>query len=144
MPFIIALIGLFMCLSTPADAQDVFTDFENGAWGYPRDQEPSCRNNPHTIRFSQDRTHAEFAWFGPMTTYLRQQKSSAGYTVISHGSDRIVMAMDEETRLTPQGDLVVWVLITLPNDMYCWGRTDWPSTGCLAIHVRCPELPPIS
>ncbi len=54
------------------------------------------------------------------------------------------MRLDGEERLTPDGKTVIWVLKPLPNDMFCWGRTDWPSTGCLIIHVRCPELPPIS
>ena len=144
MRFIIILIGFFIPLSGPVFAQDIFTDFERGTWGYSGDQDASCHRSPHTIRFSQDHTHAEFVWPVPITSYLQEQTSSADYSVISHDSDGIVMAMYDEQRRTPEGDLVVWVLKMLPENMYCWGRTDWPSTGCIAIHIRCPELPPIS
>lgn len=144
MRFILILIGFLIPMSDPVFAQDIFADFERGTWGYSGSQDSSCRSSPHTIRFSPDRTHAEFVWPVPITNYLHEQSSSADYSVISHDSGGIVMAMYGEQRRTPEGDLVVWVLKMLPKNMYCWGRTDWPSTGCVAIHIRCPELPPIS
>lgn len=144
MRFVIVLIGLLAALTTPVFAQDIFADFERGTWGYSGNQDASCHRNPHTIRFSQDHTRVEFVWSTPMTDYLKNQRISGNYTVISHDNDGIVMAMDGETRRTPEGELVVWVLKMLPENMYCWGRTDWPSTGCIAIHIRCPDLPPLS
>lgn len=148
MRFVIVLIGLLATLSTPVSAQDIFADFERGTWGYSvgysGKQDVTCHRNPHTIRFSQDHTRVEFLWSATMTDYLKNQRTSGSYTVISHDTDGIIMAMDGETRRTPGGDLVVWVLKMLPDNMYCWGRTDWPSTGCIAIHIRCPDLPSLS
>lgn len=144
MRFIIAVIGLLAALSTPVFAQDIFAGFEHGTWGYSGDQNASCHKNPHRIRFSADRTRVEFVWSAPVTSYLNIQEPSFDYTVISQDNNGIVMAMDGETRRTPDGDLVVWVLKILPDNMYCWGRTDWPSTGCIAINIRCPDLPPLS
>lgn len=152
MRFIIALVGFSILLTRPVFAQDIFTDFETGTWGYSGVPvfrcsgvpELSCEGNPHTIQFSPDHTRATFVWPNPMTNYLRQRATRGDYSVTSHDNGNIIMAMDKETRQTPQGDPVVWVLKKLPGDMYCWGRTDWPPTGCIAVHVRCPELPPIS
>lgn len=144
MRFIISLIGLFITLSTPAYAEDMFTYFERGSWGSNQIQKGTCEINPKSISFSVDRTRAILSHSTPMVNYLEQVRKTYGYDIISFDGDGIVMRLDGEQRLTPNGETVVWVLKPLPNDMYCWGRTDWPSTGCLMIHVRCPELPPIS
>jgi len=48
------------------------------------------------------------------------------------------MAIEGETRKTPAGDLVVWEVVMLSPDRYCWHRTDWPEGGCTAAIERCP------
>lgn len=138
------LITSFVMIATSVFAQDIFINFEDGKWAFSGDGEASCLKNPHKIRFSSDKTRAEFVWDRPMTNYLKQTATQADYNIISYDSDAIVMELTGEQRHTPDGALVVWVLKPLSGDMYCWGRTDWPSTGCIAVHIRCPELPPLS
>ena len=135
----IVIVAVFYTFTTPALAQDIFDYFENGTWGLPRNNEPSCANNPHTIRFSGDHKRVKFTWSLPVKGYLQEYATGIGYDVLSYDSDGITMAMDGEQRLTFEGKPVIWILKPIPDHMYCWGRTDWPSTGCIAIHIKCPD-----
>ena len=60
------------------------------------------------------------------------------YRVLQSEPD-LRMAIEGETRMTPTGELVVWDLVLLSPDRYCWHRTDWPHGGCTKAIVRCPS-----
>ena len=47
--------------------------------------------------------------------------------------------IEGETRTTPSGELVVWEVIMLSPDRYCWHRTDWSEGACTAAIERCPR-----
>lgn len=141
MRIFIFLFGFSALQALPATAGDMFDYFEQGTWGAAH---RTCEKNPTQIQFSPDRKRVEFRYPQHVYDYAGEWKQQHWYSVFSSDSDGIVMALDDEQRRTPDGKLVVWVLKPLPDDMYCWGRTDWPSTGCIIIYVRCPELPPLS
>jgi hypothetical protein len=122
----------------------MFSYFESTTWGMSGIDFASCRNNPTTIRFSPDKSRATFSTAAPITAYNGEQATEFGYDVHSFDQDGIAMSLDNEQRLTPFGKPVIWVLKPLPDHMFCWGRTDWPSTGCLAVHISCPAEIPIS
>ncbi len=44
-----------------------------------------------------------------------------------------------ETRLTASGDAVIWDLMLLSRDSFCWHRTDWGPGGCTSQSIRCPD-----
>lgn len=144
MRFILLMFSIFLSSQSPVYAEDIFNYFTHGAWGSKQSKFASCESNPVKISFSDDKTRAYFTMPKAGKDYRGQSHKSYGYDVISFDKDGIVMRLDDEQRLTPDGKIVIWVLKSLPDHMFCWGRTDWPSTGCLIIHVRCPELPPIS
>jgi hypothetical protein len=122
----------------PARAETIF-DRMSAAWGSAYSAEDSCRENPHAIAFSADFGRASFTWDQPITGYDGSIRKTADYTVLDHAADRITMALDGESRLTDAGVPVVWVLRLVQNGgAYCWGRTDWPSEACVALHLRCP------
>jgi hypothetical protein len=43
----------------------------------------------------------------------------------------------DEDRTTASGDPVVWDLMMLSPDRYCWHRTDWPPGSCTQRNERC-------
>lgn len=138
------LLSTFSFTLAPAYAEDMFTYFERGSWGNNQIPHATCETNPAKISFSADRTRAIFTLSSAAIDYRGQANEAYGYDIFSFDEDGIVMQLDDEQRLTPDGEAMIWVLKPLPKDMYCWGRKDWPSTGCIHINVRCPERPPIS
>lgn len=128
---------LLMLLLWPAVARaDVFARM-TGQFG-SLDGVNTCRDNPHMIRFSADRTRAFFVWQAPIWSYRDEWATAAAYTVISHDDAGITMALDDETRLTAAGAPVVWVARpTQDPEGYCWGRTDWPLADCGFTQIRC-------
>jgi hypothetical protein len=49
------------------------------------------------------------------------------------------MVIEGETRKTAAGEPVVWDLVLLSNDQFCWHRTDWSPGACTKAIVRCPS-----
>jgi hypothetical protein len=135
---------LLICAAVPAlgqtaPAADVF-DRLTGAFGTPFGGVDTCRDNPHSVRFSADRTRVAFRWGGDIRDYRGEWRAAADYSVLGHDDTGITMALDGETRLTDAGNPVVWILRPVKGlDGYCWGRTDWPLLRCIAVNVRCAE-----
>lgn len=139
----LSLAALVFCAALPARA-DVFDDAA-GVWGLPGDAELSCQLNPHAVSFSEDRTRSTFRWEHLMTNYLDEPDQEGTYTVLDHGADFIVMALDGEQRQTAEGAPVVWIMrLREGGARYCWGRTDWPEEDCVDRYARCPAPTPIS
>ena len=144
MRFILLSLAIFISSHSPVYAGDMFDYFETGTWGSNQLPNGTCAVNPIKISFSKDRRRAILTAPKMQMDYRGREQKSFDYDIISFDKDGIVMRLDDEQRLTPDGETVIWVLKPLLDHMFCWGRTDWPSTGCIVIHVRCPELPPIS
>lgn len=111
-----------------------FWDIAAGSWGF-QVKDASCEDNPHTISFSD----------GGMTMKLRYAKSlnenpptEATYRVLAEGPGYLRMAMEGETRTTDAGVPVIWDMVLLNANSYCWHRTDWQPGGCTQPATRCP------
>lgn len=61
----------------------------------------------------------------------------AEYEVIAYTPDSIRLFLVGETRRTSAGELVLWDLVLVSADAYCWHRSDWPQGGCTKRIVRC-------
>lgn len=132
-----------LSLALPA-AADVFDDAA-GTWGVEGDTALSCAENPHHVGFSADRSRASFRWESTMINYEGEPDIEGLYTVLGHGADEIVLALDGESRRTRDGRPVVWILrLREGGARYCWGRTDWDPGQCIDGYVRCPEPQPTS
>lgn len=137
------LLLILALLAFPARA-DVF-DLASGLWGLPGDAELTCALNPHRVTFSPDRARASFRWDGPMINYEGEVDQEGTYSVLDHGEDYLVLALDGESRLTQDGVPVVWIMRLRPDGSgYCWGRTDWAEEVCVDLYRRCPAPPAIS
>ena len=117
------------------DSRPTLREAAAGVWGFEA-AGASCKDNPHTITFSADG--------GEMT--LQYTKSFDGkppvqakYKILADGEDYLRMSMYGEDRKTDSGELVVWDLLMLSYDSYCWHRTDWSENGCTQPASRCPR-----
>jgi hypothetical protein len=68
-----------------------------------------------------------------------QPPAAANYSVIDESANYLRMSMKGETRLDPAGNAVVWDLVLLSPDSYCWHRSDWQEGGCTQPAIRCPK-----
>src|SRR5262249_26983880 len=60
------------------------------------------------------------------------------YRILAWSANALRMEIIGETRKTEDGDPVIWDLIVLSPDSYCWHRADWPPQGCTGRVLRCP------
>ena len=65
--------------------------------------------------------------------------SVAVYDIAEHTDSWIRGAIRGETRLTSEGEPVVWELVLRSPNKYAWHRTDWIAGGLTAAIERCPE-----
>ena len=101
-----------------------------GADGY-------CRKDPHTITFSPDRSLMTFVSREPWTDSSGAVHRTAEYDVQEHTAGRIRGRIRGETRMTAQGEPVVWDLVLVDADTYRWHRTDWPFGASTKPIHRC-------
>ncbi len=139
MPLARPLTALLLLLSSPAGA-DIFSQM-TGTFGVPPDEVPeeSCSANPVFSAFSSDRGRVQFTWAHPVPSYTGTMITAFGSTVMRFDDDSITMLRDNETRLNPAGQPVLWEMRrTTKPDGYCWHRSDWPDDAqCLQL-LRCP------
>lgn len=63
----------------------------------------------------------------------------ATYQILEESERVLRMQMDKEDRLDEDGNPVVWDLVLINEDTFCWHRTDWRAGSCTLNRVRCPE-----
>ncbi|MEO8242635.1 MAG: hypothetical protein ABI832_09985 [bacterium] len=108
-------------------------------FGDPEVPEEACSVNPVYSRFTDDHNRAVFSWGHPVPSYTGAMITAYGSTVLWADAGSITMVRDHETRLTPEGDKVLWIMrATDQPEGYCWHRIDWPDDSCLQL-VRCPS-----
>jgi hypothetical protein len=113
-------------------------DTIQGSWGWTIEK-LSCTENPHTIEVSADNKQLVLSHAHPSEDFTGKVRSEPFlYNILEVKNDRIRMSIDGEQRRTSAGELVVWDLVVLSPDEYCWWRTDWQSTSCTHSVVRCP------
>ncbi len=117
-----------------------------GDWGWEESEELGCGQNSQTLTFTKDRK----------VMLLKHKEASATQGIpaeavryrVLQAEPTLRMAIEGETRRTPAGEPVVWDLIMITADRYCWHRTDWALDACTSAVVRCPvsegsvSLPP--
>ncbi len=112
---------------------DIFSTIE-GTWAW-KDRE-NCGEKWHRIEFRDNNTTAYF-WMPEGKTSKRTGKNYYTYEVRGHDRKSIRMFLNGEDRKDKEGNLVVWDLVLVDNDRYCWHRTDWKPGGCTKKILRC-------
>ena len=119
------------CASTPQKTM-VLT----GTWGWTEGG-PSCAENPHTITFTADQKFMDLTMRDPVTARWGETIQTVRYRILERTPDYLRTQIIGEKEKAPDGSLVVWDVIGLSPDHYCWHRTDWPPGACTAKMERC-------
>ena len=119
------------------EATTIF-DLVAGTWDWEHDEE-WCEENPHTVAFSPDHTVMIITHAVPWTDSTGQEHQVAEYDIQQHSRQSIRGLIRGETRLTTDGEPVVWDLVLGSADSYRWHRTDWPPLSYTGTIWRCPE-----
>ncbi len=107
-----------------------------GTWGWEQSVEFSCGNNSHTMRFTKDR---KFMLLKYKEAVPEQDipANDVHYKVLQ-SEPNLRMAIEGEKRTAATGEPVVWDVVMLTPDRFCWHRTDWEAGACTGAVVRCP------
>jgi hypothetical protein len=140
LPFLV-VVGLVLWWAPwktyqPAPGSSVFTVVA-GTWDWTG-AEGFCEKNPHTITFSEDQSLMILTHKEPWTDSSGTAHQVTTYEIREHTANRIRGFIQDETRRTDAGELVVWDLILTSPDAYQWHRTDWPPFGNTKSIQRCP------
>lgn len=103
------------------------------------DASPRCDLEAAQYSFSADGRQVR-VWV-PTGIYLGEVAlgPTAAYEIIDATPGVMRMSLIGETRSTEAGLPVVWDLLMLDTDSFCWHRTDWPVGACTKLWTRCPE-----
>ncbi|MGF1671430.1 MAG: DUF2059 domain-containing protein [Balneolaceae bacterium] len=117
---------------------DVLETIE-GDWDWEHTDEP-CTNRYFTISASPDKSKFLLRYpEQPLQTDENEYQSDFLYN-IQEVQPRFVRAQIEgETRLTDNGEPVIWDLMVISSDELCWRRTDWNVTSCTNKIIRCQK-----
>ena len=106
--------------------------------------EESCAANPMTQSLSPDRRRISFHWDRPVESYTGAKITDFGGTITAMDAQSLTFMRDNETRLDPDGALILWTRHLLPGGAYCYTSTGWPEEGCSLPYLPCFDAPPIS
>lgn len=127
--------GLVGCKTTELPAPSVY-EVLPGTWGSRLYKDVGCDSNPHVISFSEDRSQMTLRYAQPARTVLGEAMTLQ-YKVLSD-EPHLRVQLEGERRRNPSTDkLVVWDLIMVSADQYCWHRADRRLGSCSSRIVRC-------
>jgi hypothetical protein len=128
------VVGLAGCVSHPSSqAPDVFSGLV-GNWD---EEHPDSCKNPHVISFDDEKTtmfvtYADVGWLTE-----NDSRTVFRYEILSSNQSAFRTQLENEPRLDNEGKPVVWHIVLVDGDTYCWGRDDWPQGACTPPRKRC-------
>jgi hypothetical protein len=61
------------------------------------------------------------------------------YQVLAENENTLRMVIENEERRTESGHVVVWDLVLINKDSFCWHREDWQPGSCTKILKQCDD-----
>jgi hypothetical protein len=111
-------------------------DIVTGTWG-TEFEGAKCSDNPHTLTFSAGGQMMTLAYAKSLNA---DPPTKVEYQIIGEGKGFIRMQKLTETETGGDGQLVMWDIVLLGPDSFCWHRSDWADDGCTKPITRCkPE-----
>lgn len=130
------VVAVGSLIAVPAAARDPLLGHFEGTWGTPGTV-GSCEENASTIRFSEDGTQMAISYSQPVPGFDETPRTDFTYQVLGVAGSSVRMSLDGEVRTTPSGNLVIWDLVRLSGEAYCWHRADWEPDVCTPPRIRC-------
>jgi hypothetical protein len=105
-----------------------------GLWA---DEKEQCLSNPETIEFSADGsemtiTRAKMGW-----ATKSDSRKVFRYRILSRTATYLRVELERESRLDAAGRPVIWHIVPVDSQTFCWGRDDWAHSACTPPRVRC-------
>ena len=133
---LVAAIALFAAVEVTEGQSRPIAEVLRGVWDW-EEAPKRCQDNPHSISFTTGGSRMEVRHPKGAVVGSKAPEVVTVYRVLAEGPRALRMEIVGETRRTERGDPVVWDLILLSDDSYCWRRTDWPPQGCTGRVLRC-------
>lgn len=133
---VLLLVALFLAPSAQAESRDPLLDHFEGEWGLPG-TDSTCEKIEATLKFSEDGSRLDVHYPVPVGSDIGRVSDVFEYSVVAVAGNSVRMKLDGETRKDDQGKLVVWDLVRLSADAFCWHRADWEPDHCSAPRIRC-------
>jgi hypothetical protein len=108
-----------------------------GTWAWTT-SDTNCLADPHRIAFTPDHKGMTITEAHPYKLPDGTLDSVAYYDILRVTPTSIRGAIRGETRLTDDGQPVVWDLVLKSPDRYTWHRTDWAAWEHTQEIHRCP------
>ena len=131
---LILLAGLGGCIShPPSKAPDAYSGLA-GTWD---EEAADMCTKPHLIRFDDGGStmtvvYADVGWITE-----EESRKVMRYRILDAGPSILRVQLENEPRLDDDGKPVVWHVVQVDEDTYCWGRDDWPKGACTTPRRRC-------
>lgn len=131
---LILMAGLTGCVSH--HSSQVPGAFSGLVGNWDEEHPDSCKN-PHVLSFNDDKTmmfvtYADVGWITE-----NDNRKVFNYKILSANQSALRMQLENEPRLDKEGKPVVWHVVLVDGDSYCWGRDDWPQGACTPPRKRC-------
>lgn len=105
-----------------------------GSWGLAG--VVACDENAQDIRFSGSGDYMYVTYRDPIPS-VQGMEQFFRYRVLGSAGSAVRMELEGETRTTEAGASVVWDLVLVNSDAFCWHRTDWELGACTPQEHRC-------
>lgn len=124
----------FGCAAAPTIRDATIYDRLSGRWDTVH--EGSCANY-HELSFDAARktmfnTYADVGWITE-----NDSRKVMRYTILDDDKGYLRVALENESRLDAEGRPVIWHVVLVDDDTYCWGRDDWSPGSCTPVRKRC-------
>ena len=131
---LVVLLATAGCASAPTTPEYEIFGILEGAWD---EVDPATCQASRVISFSDD-WKTLIATF-PDGAYFDEDdiRDQLRYRIHDVTESEIRAAMEDETRLDPDGNPVVWRLRLIDSRTFCWGRDDWPENYCTPPRYKC-------
>ncbi len=127
---------LVVAATAHAESRDPLLAHFEGDWGLPGTEE-KCEDVESTFTFSSDGSRLELRYARPVEDLTGHYRDVYEYSVIAIAGNSVRMKLEGETRTDDRGELVVWDLVRISDDSYCWHRADWTPGQCTVPRLRC-------
>lgn len=131
---LIFAIGVSGCVShRSSQTIDVFSGLA-GEWD---EAGPESCKKPHVISFDDEKNTMFLAY--PEMGWATESDSRKvfRYEILSIGQSMFRTKLENESRQDDEGKPVVWHMVLVDDNTYCWGRDDWPQGACTPLRTRC-------
>jgi len=139
---LVILINISACGTTVEKSNRPIREIITGSWAPETKVGQVCRESPPTYSFSND--GALMYVTSDSGLYMSEgggKFNKLTYQIVGEGQYSLRTIIEGEERRTANGNVVMWDLVLLSENRFCWHRSDWDSNSCTQEFRRCNVTP---